>query len=214
MLSFNLIKCIEKKVGGAGTGGTLNGIARRFKEKNPTVRVVCVDPHGSTLAIPDDLNKVNMCSFYFVEGIGYDFVPLVLDRSLIDEWVKVSDKEAFQMARHLVKYEGLLCGGSSGALMHGAIQVAKTLSKTDRVVVILPDNIRNYLTKHALDDWMYAWDFYDAPRPLSTVSGKLNIFLTFWGVKRNIYRRFTKETGLKTYPETRFDLKRCTYIYG
>jgi cystathionine beta-synthase len=117
-----------------------------------------VDPHGSILAVPESLNTSH--SQYQVEGIGYDFVPGtldslcslisdVLDRSVVDTWVKTGDQESFTMSRRLIRTEGLLCGGSAGAAVVGAIKVAKqlNLSKDKTVVVVLPDSLRNYITK-------------------------------------------------------------------
>jgi cystathionine beta-synthase len=145
----------------AGTGGTIAGIARKFKEKLPHVQIIGVDPHGSILALPEELN--GPISTYAVEGIGYDFVPRVLDRSCIDSWVKSDDKTSLLMARRLIKQEGLLVGGSSGTAMHAAIELARTLPADKRVVVLLPDNIRNYITKFINDDWMIQLGFIDPP---------------------------------------------------
>lgn len=94
---------------GAGTGGTISGVARRLKELIPNIKIVGVDPEGSILAQPESLNKSDI-SFYEVEGIGYDFIPTVLDRSVVDIWYKINDKDALPMARRLIKEEGLLCG--------------------------------------------------------------------------------------------------------
>ena len=134
---------------GAGTGGTLTGVARILKEYHPECHVVGVDPVGSLLA--DDNHEVGL---YAVEGIGYDFVPEVLDRSLVDEWVKTKDKESFLMARRLLREEGLLCGGSSGSALVGVMKAASKLSKGQNCVVILPDSSRNYLTKFIDSRWM------------------------------------------------------------
>ncbi|HAG91659.1 MAG TPA: cystathionine beta-synthase [Bdellovibrionales bacterium] len=131
-----------------GTGGTLTGVARRIKEACPEAIVVGVDPKGSILAGDEEIKS------YLVEGIGYDFIPDVLDRSLVDQWIKTEDKESFLMARKIIRHEGLLCGGSSGSAMVGALQAAKSLKKGQRAVVLLSDGIRNYMTKFLDDNWM------------------------------------------------------------
>jgi cystathionine beta-synthase len=132
----------------AGTGGTITGTARKLKEKVPGVKVVGVDPKGSILAGPGPIHS------YKVEGIGYDFIPDVLDRSLVDEWFKTEDRPSFLMARRLIRQEGLLCGGSSGSAMWAAKEWAKRNGPGKRIVVILPDSIRNYMTKFLDERWM------------------------------------------------------------
>ena len=139
---------LDVLVAGAGTGGTITGIARRLKEAIPDVHIVGADPVGSILAGPAEVAS------YKVEGIGYDFIPDVLDRELVDEWVKTEDHESFLMARRLIRQEGLLVGGSSGTAVVAALQVAKRLGPDKRIVVILPDSVRNYLTKFVDDRWM------------------------------------------------------------
>src|SRR5206468_1365457 len=105
----------------AGTGGTLTGVARVMKEELPNVQVIGVDPEGSILAGPGDIRS------YKVEGIGYDFIPDVLDRSLVDRWIKSNDRDSFRVARRLIRQEGLLCGGSSGAAVWAALTVCREL---------------------------------------------------------------------------------------
>ncbi|MCJ8732891.1 hypothetical protein PDJAM_G00217070 [Pangasius djambal] len=144
---------IDMLVAGAGTGGTISGIARKLKEKCPNIKIIGVDPEGSTLAEPDELNKTDKTQ-YEVEGIGYDFIPTVLDRSVVDEWCKTSDEESFNMSRMLIRQEGLLCGGSSGAAMAAAVKMAKELKEDQRCVVVLPDSLRNYMSKFLSDKWM------------------------------------------------------------
>mmetsp|Transcript_3017 Transcript_3017/g.4368 ORF Transcript_3017/g.4368 Transcript_3017/m.4368 type:complete len:516 (+) Transcript_3017:79-1626(+) len=152
---------IDYVVMSAGTGGTITGIGRRLKEAIPGVKIIGVDPKGSILAQPEHLN--GPVSSYKVEGIGYDFIPRVLDRSVVDEWVKTSDKESFLMARRLIREEGLLAGGSAGATMWAAIQFCKEkkLGPEKRVVVLLADSIRNYMTKHLNEDWMKDSDYIE-----------------------------------------------------
>uniref|UniRef100_A0A8C4QZH0 Cystathionine beta-synthase n=1 Tax=Eptatretus burgeri TaxID=7764 RepID=A0A8C4QZH0_EPTBU len=149
---------LDMVVIGAGTGGTITGVGRKLKEKCPTCKVIGVDPMGSILAQPEGLNKSTI-STYEVEGIGYDFVPTVLDRQVVDRWVKTTDEGSLIMARQLIHDEGLLCGGSSGSAMVAAVNVAKELGPGQRCVVLLPDSIRNYMTKHLSDKWMISKGF-------------------------------------------------------
>ncbi|XGW03993.1 hypothetical protein V3C99_015269 [Haemonchus contortus] len=135
---------------GAGTGGTVTGIAKKIKEKIPNCLVVGVDPEGSILADPTK----GETSFYEVEGVGYDFVPGTLNRSVVDKWLKSTDKESFEVAREMIRKEGILCGGSSGSNVHAALEIARGLPADKNVVAILPDGIRNYLTKFVSNDWM------------------------------------------------------------
>uniref|UniRef100_A0A1I8GUQ0 Cystathionine beta-synthase n=1 Tax=Macrostomum lignano TaxID=282301 RepID=A0A1I8GUQ0_9PLAT len=146
---------IDMVVAGAGTGGTIAGLARKIKQRCPNCLIVGVDPYGSILAQPESLNETSVTQ-YDVEGIGYDFVPTVLDRSLVDCWFKSSDAESFDMARRLIRHEGLLCGGSSGSAVHSALAAIRhyKLGPGKRVVVMLPDSVRNYMTKFLSEDWL------------------------------------------------------------
>ena len=135
-------------VGGVGTGGTISGIAKRIKEYNKSIQIIGVDPEGSILGGGTDIFP------YHVEGIGYDFIPDVLDNSLIDLYIKSNDKDSFAIARRLIKEEGILCGGSSGSAVWAALSAAKKLTKDDACLVILPDSIRNYLSKFVDDEWL------------------------------------------------------------
>lgn len=135
-------------VASVGTGGTISGIAKRLKEHNPNIKIIGVDPIGSILGGGDEIIP------YLVEGIGYDFFPEVLNNALIDAYIKTCDKDSFHIARRLMLEEGLLVGGSSGAAMWAALQAAKTLTKGQKCLVILPDSIRNYMSKFASDLWM------------------------------------------------------------
>lgn len=133
---------------GVGTGGTVSGIAARIKKEKPDVKIIGVDPYGSILGGGTTIQP------YLVEGIGYDFVPQVLDNSLIDEYVKVDDQHSFDIARRLIREEGLLVGGSSGSAVYAALQAATQLKQGERCVVILPDGVRNYLSKFVDNHWM------------------------------------------------------------
>ncbi|KAF3343735.1 hypothetical protein VdG2_07793 [Verticillium dahliae VDG2] len=133
-------------VAGAGTGGTITGIARGIRKHSKTVKIIAADPQGSILALPEALNADHANEGYKVEGIGYDFIPDVLEREIVDKWYKTEDRESFQLARRLIAEEGLL---------------------GDTVVVVLPDSIRSYLSKFADDDWLAANDLL--PEPVMSV---------------------------------------------
>ena len=152
---------IDMVVAGAGTGGTISGISARIRETNPNCKIVGVDPVGSILAVPDHLNDEGRLQSYHVEGIGYDFIPGVCHRSLVDMWIKSNDTDSLVMMRRLIRDEGLLCGGSSGAAVSAAIKAASTLDVGQNCVVILPDSVRNYMTKALSDEWMINHDFVD-----------------------------------------------------
>ena len=132
----------------AGTAGSITGVAKRLKEEIPGVIIVGADPIGSILGGGAKVEP------YLIEGIGYDFIPDVLDNDLVDEYIKTNDEESFLMARRLIKEEGLLCGGSSGSAMVAALQTAIALDKGEKCLVLLPDSIRNYMSKFPNDDWM------------------------------------------------------------
>ncbi|KAI0057470.1 pyridoxal phosphate-dependent enzyme beta subunit [Artomyces pyxidatus] len=148
---------VDVFIAGAGTGGTVSGVAKGLKTThNPSCTVVAVDPIGSILALPATLNEAGEGSPYIVEGIGYDFVPDVLTRTpgLINSWVKTSDDEAFAAVQKLFRREGVLVGGSSGSALGGALawlqsDEGRVVAQTPgmNVVVLLPDGIRNYIGK-------------------------------------------------------------------
>jgi cystathionine beta-synthase len=139
-----------------GTGGTVTGAGRFLKEKNPDIEVIGVDPEGSIFT-SDEIHP------YLVEGIGKESWPDTLDRDIIDRWVTVGDRDSFLMARRLTRQEGLLAGGSSGTVLVGALEIAKSLGRSDVVVVILPDSGRNYLSKVYNESWMLEHGFIERP---------------------------------------------------
>ncbi|CAK7270162.1 cystathionine beta-synthase [Sporothrix epigloea] len=160
-------------VAGAGTGGTISGIAKGLHKHNPAIKIIAADPVGSILAEPASLNEEGSNAPYKVEGIGYDFIPDVLDRQLVDKWYKTEDRESFQLARRLIAEEGILVGGSSGSAMAAMVRAVKDLSlgPDDVVVVVLPDSIRSYLSKFADDDWLAANDLLpEVNSPVTSVA--------------------------------------------
>jgi len=136
-----------------GTGGTITGVAKKLKEQIPQIKIIGVDPYGSILGGGTEIYP------YLVEGIGYDFFPDVLDNTLVDEYIKVNDKDSFLMARRLIREEGLLVGGSSGTAVWAALKAASHLKKGQKCLIILPDGIRNYMSKFADDKWMQTHGF-------------------------------------------------------
>jgi cystathionine beta-synthase len=162
-------------VAAAGTGGTITGVARYLKEKNPEIRIIAGDPTGSILAgmwKTKGKGPVEGAP-YKVEGIGQDKVPGTLDLSLVDDYQTVSDRDAFAMARRLTREEGLFVGGSAGLITHVAIRVARELDDPKALVVtFLCDTGERYLSKLYNDEWMRENQMLDPERgTLGTVLG-------------------------------------------
>lgn len=151
---------IDVFVAGMGTGGTISGVAKYLKERNPKIKIVGVDPEGS-LYTTKDMRP------YKIEGIGEDFIPATIDLSLIDEMVVVSDRDAFITARHLARQEGILCGGSCGAAIFGALKYAQRMEAGQTMVVLLPDTGRNYLSRYFSDEYMKENGFWDDNESIS-----------------------------------------------
>ena len=140
-------------VAGMGTGGTITGVAKFLKMKNPKVKIIGTDPEGSIYHHTFYKTKGEIHQ-YNVEGIGEDFIPKTIDLLFIDDVFITKDKEAIKTTRELVKKEGILAGGSGGAAVFAGLQIAKKLSKNDVVVILLPDSGRNYLSKIYNDEWI------------------------------------------------------------
>jgi len=149
---------IDVLVVGVGTGGTITGTARYLKEHRPELMVVGADPEGSIYS--GDVHP------YLTEGIGEDFWPSTFDPSLVDRYVRVSDRDAFRMARRITREEGILVGSSSGTAVVAALEVARELPEGTTIVVILPDTGRNYLSKVYSDSWLLQYGLMERPEPV------------------------------------------------
>ena len=148
-----------------GTGGTISGVGRYFKERRPEVLIVGADPEGSVYT-EDAAHPVGP---YLVEGIGKDTWPTTMDADVVDEWVRVSDRESFLTARRLAREEGLLVGGSCGSTAFAALQVARRFGPEARILMVLPDGGRSYLSKFYDDNWMIQYGFMERSSPPPTI---------------------------------------------
>src|ERR671930_1788234 len=149
-----------------GTGGTISGVGRYFKEKKPDVLIVGADPEGSIYTAKEDRDVHP----YLVEGIGKDTWPKTMDPDVVDEWVRVSDRDSFLTARRLSREEGLLVGGSGGTSVWAALQLAKRFGPEATILTMIPDSGRSYLSKFYDDNWMLEHGFVERRAPAPTVS--------------------------------------------
>jgi cystathionine beta-synthase len=156
---------VDAVVISVGTGGSITGVGRYFKERKPDVLIVGADPEGSVFTQDAD----HPTHPYLVEGIGKDTWPSTLDRSVVDEWVRVSDRDSFLTARRLAREEGLLVGGSCGSTAWVALEVARRLGPGSTVLMTFPDGGRSYLSKFYDDNWMIQYGFMERRAPAPTV---------------------------------------------
>ena len=164
---------IDVFVAGMGTGGTMSGTGRYLKERKPTVQLVGVDPVGSLYYDYVKSQRITKPFTYKVEGIGEDFFPSTFDPAMLDDIVRVDDKECFLMARDLVRHEGLYAGGSSGAAVAGAITYARQTGAKQNIIVLLPDGAAKYLSKVFNDEWLRENGFLEEEWGLGTVADLL-----------------------------------------
>jgi cystathionine beta-synthase len=171
---------IDYFVCGMGTGGTISGVGRALKEKNPDVKIIGVDTVGSVIAKYFKTGKYSKedAKPYKVEGIGEDFIPGTLNLDYIDDIITVGDRESFLLARRLAREEGILVGGSSGSAVQAALEVAKPLGDDKVVVVLLPDTGERYLSKLHSDEWMRENQFLEEPIILRRILGKKKTYIS------------------------------------
>jgi cystathionine beta-synthase len=164
---------LDAFVAGMGTGGTISGAGKFLKEKKPSIKIVGVDPVGSLYYDFVKSGRITKPFTYKVEGIGEDFFPSTMNLKLIDEIIRVDDKECFLMTRDLVRLEGLYVGGSGGAAVAGAIKYAKAIDeagkKKENILILMPDSAQKYLSKIFNDDWMRENGFLEENEGLGTV---------------------------------------------
>lgn len=146
-------------VAATGTGGTISGVGRFIKEKTQDIRIIGVDPIGSVHYGYYYTHELTTPQIYYVEGIGEDIICEAFDCSVVDEMRQTNDAQAFHMARRLMREEGLLCGGASGANVHIACQVAEELGPGKTVVTLLTDSGSRYISKYLDDNWMISHGF-------------------------------------------------------
>jgi cystathionine beta-synthase len=152
---------------GMGTGGTITGVGRYLKEKNPKVQIVGVDPEGSLYYDFHKTGKIVKARTYVVEGIGEDFFPTTMDMKILDDVIQVNDEECFVAARRLAKLEGIFTGGSGGGCMSGALRLARDLGPEAFIVALMPDTGMRYLSKVYNDEWMRERGYVESTVPIT-----------------------------------------------
>jgi len=146
-----------------GTGGTISGAGKHLKERNPELLIVGADPEGSVYSTPENQHP------YLVEGIGKDTWPQTMDPTVVDEWITVSDRDSFLTARRLAREEGILAGGSGGTSVWAMLEIAERFGPDARILTMIPDSGRNYLSKFYDDNWMLDHGFLERRAPVPTV---------------------------------------------
>jgi cystathionine beta-synthase len=205
---------IDVLVLGIGTGGTVTGTGRYLKERKPDLMIVGADPEGSLFS-GDEARP------YLVEGIGEDFWPETLDPSLVDRYIRVSDRDSFKTARAITRQEGILVGGSSGTALFAALQVAREMDESATMVVIFPDTGRNYLSKLYSDTWMLQYGFIERPEAvrveevLETKAGELPPVVSV-GAHQNVRQAVDalQEHGISQAPVARDDSGEVSSLVG
>ncbi len=145
---------IDYFVSGVGTGGTICGVSKFLKEKNPKIKIIGVDPAGSIFYDYFHSKKLTKPSRYLIEGLGDEFLIGCVDFSLIDDIYRITDKEAFLMTRELADKEAILAGGSSGATMWACLKLAREIDRPARIVTIFADSGTRYLSSIYNDTWL------------------------------------------------------------
>ncbi|HMD42754.1 MAG TPA: cystathionine beta-synthase [Candidatus Acidoferrum sp.] len=152
---------------GMGTGGTISGVGKFLKEKNPAIKIIGVDPEGSLYYDFHKTGKIAKARTYVVEGIGEDFFPTTMDMGILDDVIQVNDEECFVVARRLAKMEGVFTGGSGGGCLSGTLRLAKNLTAKDYIVALLPDTGMRYLSKVYNDEWMRERGYTESHVPIT-----------------------------------------------
>jgi cystathionine beta-synthase len=205
---------IDVLVAGVGTGGTITGAARYLKERKPALRVIGADPEGSVFS--GDSPRP-----YLVEGIGEDFWPRTFDPSVVDRYVRVTDRDSFLTARAITRQEGILVGGSSGTALFAALEVARELPKDTLIVVIFPDTGRNYLSKLYSDSWLLQYGFLERPEVIRVEEvvgakrGDVPMLVSIWAhdkVRQAVDK--LQKYGISQAPVVREDSHEVTAFVG